>query len=39
MHWDTKNIFKTLPFFNTYIDKPDIKKNIKNKTTTRVTFL
>ena len=31
MHWDAKNIFKTLPFFNTYIDKPDIKKisNIK----------
>ena len=26
MHWDAKNIFKTLPFFNTYIDKPDIKK-------------
>ena len=26
-----KNMFKTLPFFNTYIDKPDIKKisNIK----------
>ena len=30
MYWDAKNIFKTIPFFNTYIDQPDIKK-ISNK--------
>ena len=31
VHWDAKNMFKTFPFFNTYIDKSDIKKisNIK----------
>ena len=29
--WDTKTIFQILPFYNTFIEKPDIKKlsNIK----------
>ena len=26
MHWDANEIFKILPFYNTYIDKPEVKK-------------
>ena len=26
MHWDAKKLFQTLPFYNTFIEKPDIKK-------------
>ena len=26
MHWNTKEIYKILPFFNSYIEKPKIKK-------------
>ena len=26
MHWDAKKIFQTLPFYNTFIEKPQIKK-------------
>ena len=26
MHWDANKIFKILPFFNTYIEKPEVKK-------------
>ena len=26
MHWDASKIFKILPFFNTYIEKPEVKK-------------
>ena len=26
MHWDAKNLFKILPFYNTYIAKPKVKK-------------
>ena len=26
MHWDANKIFKILPFFSTYIDKPEVKK-------------
>ena len=31
MHWDAKNIFQSLPFHNTYIEKPEVKKlnNVK----------
>ena len=31
MHWDEKNLFQMLPFYNTFIEKPEIKKlsNIK----------
>ena len=26
MHWDAKKLFQILPFYNTFIEKPDIKK-------------
>ena len=26
MHWDANKIFQILPFYNTYIDKPKVKK-------------
>ena len=26
MHWDANKIFRILPFFNTYIEKPEVKK-------------
>ena len=26
MHWDVNEIFKRLPFYDTYIEKPEIKK-------------
>ena len=26
MHWDAIEIFKVLPFYDTYIEKPEIKK-------------
>ena len=26
MHWDANKIFKKVPFFNAYIDKPKVKK-------------
>ena len=26
MHWDGNKIFKILPFYNTYIEKPEVKK-------------
>ena len=26
MHWDAKKIFQALPFYNTFIEKPKIKK-------------
>ena len=26
MHWDANKIFKILPFYNTYIEKPEVKK-------------
>ena len=26
MHWDAKNLFQISPFYNTFIEKPDIKK-------------
>ena len=26
MYWDANKIFKILPFFNTYIEKPEVKK-------------
>ena len=26
MHWDANKIFKILPLYNTYIDKPEVKK-------------
>ena len=26
MHWDANEIFKLLPFYDTYIEKPEIKK-------------
>ena len=26
MHWDAKEIFKALPFYNTFIERPNIKK-------------
>ena len=31
MKWDTKKVFQTLPYYNTFIEKPEIKKlsNIK----------
>ena len=31
MHWDAKELFQILPFYNTFIAKPDIKKlsNVK----------
>ena len=31
MYWDAKNIFQELPFYNIFIEKPEIKKlsNIK----------
>ena len=31
MHWDEKNLFQMLPFYNTFIEKPETKKlsNIK----------
>ena len=31
MHWDAKKIFQILPFYNTFIEKPNIKKlsNVK----------
>ena len=31
MHWDAKRLFQILPFYNTFIEKPEIKKssNIK----------
>ena len=28
MHWDAKKLFQTLPFYNTFIVKPEIK-NLK----------
>ena len=31
MHWDAKELSQTLPFYNTFIEKPEIKKfsNVK----------
>ena len=31
MHWDAKKLFQILPFYNTFIENPDIKKisNVK----------
>ena len=31
MHWDANKIFQSLPFYNTYIDKPRVRKlnNVK----------
>ena len=31
MHWDAKKLFQILPFYNTFIEKPNIKKlsNVK----------
>ena len=26
MHWDAKNLFQILTFYNTFIEKPEIKK-------------
>ena len=26
MHWDANKIFQILPFFNKYIEKPEVKK-------------
>ena len=26
MHWDAKNLFQILQFYNTFIEKPNIKK-------------
>ena len=26
MSWDTKNVFQILPFYNTFIERPKIKK-------------
>ena len=26
MHWDANKIFKILPFYKTYIEKPEVKK-------------
>ena len=26
MHWDAKKLFQVLPFYNTFIEKPEIKK-------------
>ena len=26
MHWDANKIFQVLPFFNTYVEKPEVKK-------------
>ena len=26
MHWDAKKLFQVLPFYNTFIEKPKIKK-------------
>ena len=26
MHWDANKIFQVLPFYNTFIDKPEVKK-------------
>ena len=28
MHWDANKIFQFFPFYNTFIDKPDVKKLI-----------
>ena len=31
MKWDAKKVFKTLPYYNTFIEKPEVKKlsNVK----------
>ena len=26
MHWDAKKLFQVLPFYNTFIERPEIKK-------------
>ena len=26
MHWDANKLFKILPFYNAYIDRPEVKK-------------
>ena len=26
MHWDAKKLFQILPFYNTFIERPEIKK-------------
>ena len=26
MHWDAKKLFQVLPFYNTFVEKPKIKK-------------
>ena len=26
MHWDAKELFQILPFYNTFIERPEIKK-------------
>ena len=26
MHWNANKIFQVLPFFNTYIEKPEVKE-------------
>ena len=27
MHWDANKMFKILPFYDTYIEKPEVKKS------------
>ena len=39
MKWDAKKLFKILSFYNTFIEKPEIKKIIKHKITTRTSIL
>ena len=39
MKWDAKKLFQILPFYNTLIKKPEIKKIIKHKVITRTSIL
>ena len=39
MDWNTQKIFQILPFYNTFIERPDIKKIIKCSSTKRTSFL
>ena len=38
MHWDAKNLFQILTFYNTFIEKPEIKKLSRIKLLQELSF-
>ena len=38
MHWDAKKVFQILPFYNTFIEKPEIKRSSSIKLLQQLPF-